>query len=152
MSLRSPGHVPISQAPGTAVTTVAVGGAQSLSSGSTTRITSTSLQVGTYLVWGTVDYAMTGVTITNPFQCGISNSPISMLGQSGNAGNPNISADPNNILPINPVVASSTMTQTCGPVIVTITANTNVYLNAVAQFSAGTVSAYGSLYTLQINI
>jgi hypothetical protein len=149
MTLRAVGHTPISSAPGTGVTTVNSGGAVSLSSGSAQRVTSASLQPGVYLVWGIVDYQMTAAVISDPFQCGISNSPISFLGQVGNA---NISADPNNILPITPDVSSAVMTQACGPVIVTLASGSNIYLNAVAQFSAGTISAYGTLYAVQINL
>ena len=146
MTLRSTSAIPLS-----AVTdhlTVPVGSAVSLSSGSVTRVTNISLAVGTWLVWGIVDLALNAATITS-LQAGLSNSPISFVGQSGGGG---IGPDAN-VVPaaLPPATTTATIILPIAQVIVTLASGSNVYLNVQAAISAGTVSAYGTLYYQQIS-
>jgi hypothetical protein len=155
MSLRASGHTPLSAAGGTGSTTVASGGAVSLTTATVSNITSKVLQPGTYLVWGFIDYQLISATVAS-FEMGVSNSISSFLGQ---AGNTNFSPDPNSLLQVaNGTLGSNLQTLDSGPIIVTVAdvfhggGPLTVYLNALANFSAGTISAYGTLYSLQINL
>jgi hypothetical protein len=149
MALKSQSHTPISSAAGTGSTTVASSGSVGLTNNTVANVTSKVLQPGVYLAWGTVDYQLTSSTVAS-FECGISNSASTFLTQAGNA---NFGPDPNALLQVaNGTLGTNLQTLQVGPVIVTVTTALTVYLDALATFSAGSISAYGSLYTLQISL
>jgi hypothetical protein len=139
--IKSPGNsVPASLTAGISQTTVATPGT-SLTTATTANVTSKSLTAGTYLVWGIVDFALTGVTATE-FRAGVSVTSATLAGQAGGSG---MGPDPTAILPITPAITTDTLNDTAGPTILTIAATTTLYLVAQATFSAGTVTAYGTL-------
>jgi hypothetical protein len=146
MTLRSTSAIPLSAV--TNNTTVPSGSAVALSSSSVTRVTNASLAAGTWLVWGVVDLALNAATITT-LQAGLSNSPISFVGQGGGGG---IGPDANTIPAALPAATTTaTVILQIAPVIVTLASAANVYLNVMASISAGTVGAYGTLYYQQIS-
>jgi hypothetical protein len=139
--IKSPGNsVPASLTAGISQTTVATPGA-TLTTTITSNVTSKSLAAGTYLVWGIVDFAMTAATATE-FRAGISVTSATLAGQAGGSG---VGPDPTAVLPITPAITTDTLNDTAGPTIVTLAATTTVYLVAQATFSAGAVTAYGTL-------
>jgi hypothetical protein len=130
---------------GLAQTTVATPGA-TLSTTVTSNVASKSLGPGTYLIWGIVDFALTTVTATE-FRCGVSVTSATLQGQAGGSG---MGPDPNSVYPVSPAVATDTLNDIAGPTVVTLAVTTTVYLVAQATFSAGTVTAYGTLNTMQV--
>ncbi len=141
MTVKSPGYAnPATLTAGISQTTVATPGA-SLTTATAANVTSKSLTAGTYLVWGIVDFALTGVTATE-FRAGISATSATLPTQPGGSG---IGPDPLAILPITPAITTDVLNDTAGPTIVTLAATTTIYLVAQATFSAGTVTAYGTL-------
>jgi hypothetical protein len=139
--IKSPGYAsPASLTGGISQTTVATPGA-TLSTTVSSNVTSKSLTAGTYLVWGIVDFALTGATATE-FRVGVSATSATLAGQAGGSG---IGPDPTAILPITPAITTDILNDTAGPTIVTLAATTTIYLVAQATFSAGTVTAYGTL-------
>lgn len=128
--------------------TVASGAAVSLTTATPANITSISLGIGTYLIWGTGDYTLASATATE-FRLGLSATTNTLPTQAGGSG---IGTDPLNVSIANTSVLSDTQTLIAGPTTFTIAATTTLYLVAQATFSAGTVSAYGTLFALQINL
>jgi hypothetical protein len=130
--------------------TVASGSAVSLAiSGTSYNVTSKSLTAGTYLIWGTIDYSLSSATVTS-FNSGLSASSATLPTQAGGSG---VGTDPLSIMPISPgTTVSVVYTESVGPTTFTIAATTTLYLVANATYSAGSVSAYGSLWAMQINL
>jgi hypothetical protein len=127
-------------------TTVATPGT-ALTTATTANVTSKSLAAGTYLVWGVVDFLATTATMTD-LQCGIGVATGVLLGQAGGSG---VGPDPNGNAPFNTTAATTeTAIVACGPTIVTLASTTTIFLNAQATFSAGTVSAFGTLNAIQL--
>lgn len=128
-------------------TTVASPGT-ALTTGVTANVTSKALGIGTYLVWGVIDFLCTTATVTN-LQGGIGSATAVLLGQPGGGG---VGPDPNvNIGAIStPATTTETISITSGPTIVTLAGAASVFLNAQATFSAGTVSAFGTLSIVQL--
>jgi hypothetical protein len=144
--LRAVGQYPLSSLYNTA--TVASGAAVALTTVTSANVTSKSLAAGTYLVWGIVDFTLTGVTATE-FRCGPSVATGTLPTQAGGAG---LGTDALNISPLTPAITTDTVVLIGGPTLLTIAATTTLFLVAQATFSAGTVSAYGTLNALQLNI
>ena len=144
---RAAGVVPLSK--NTTQTTVASGSAVTLTTSATSyNVTSISLAAGTWLVWGVVDFSESSATVTLE-QAGISATTATLPTQAGGSG---VGPDPLSTQ----VMATSAATQTdqlhIGPTIVTLAATTTIYLVANATFSAGSMSAYGTLTTMKINL
>lgn len=127
--------------------TVPVGSEVSVAStGNTYNVASLSLAPGTYLLWGTVDFALAAATTTKQ-QLGISLTSATLAGQTASGGlGPDATVTNQIVL----TTSTSTLNDTVGPVSLTLTATTTVYLVASAAFSAGAVSVYGTLYCLQL--
>jgi hypothetical protein len=140
------GFQPASLTAGVSQTTVATPGTSMTISTTVYNVTSKSLAAGTYLVWGIVDFALTGLSATS-FSCGIGVANNAFLGQAGGSG---VGPDPNSVNDYITTVFSGALNVDCGPTIVTLAATTTIYLNASAAFTAGTVTAFGTLSTLLI--
>jgi hypothetical protein len=144
--LRAVGQYPLSALYNTV--TVAVGSAVSLTTATPANITSKSLVAGTYLVWGIVDFNLTAVTATE-FRCGPSLTTGTLPTQPGGAG---LGTDALDILPLAPAVTTDVMVLMGGPTLLILAATTTLFLVAQATFSAGTVTGFGTLNALQINV
>jgi hypothetical protein len=142
----SGGFQPASLTAGVSQTTVATPGTTLTTTATVYNVASKSLVAGTYLVWGVVDFALTGMTATL-FEAGIAIANNAFLGQAGGSG---IGPDPNATLPFVTTVLTGTVNVDCGPTIVTLSATTTIYLNALATFSAGSATAYGTLSAVLI--
>jgi hypothetical protein len=121
--------------PGTALTTV-----------TPANVTSKSLTAGTYLIWGNVDFLLTAATTTE-FRAGLSVVSATLPTQAGGAG---VGPDPLAILPLVTTLLSDTVTDLAGPTIFTIASTTTLYLVAQATFSAGSMTAFGTLTAVLI--
>jgi hypothetical protein len=117
-----------------------------LTTATSANVTSQSLTSGTYLVWGIVDFALTGAT-TSEFRAGISVVSATLPTQPGGAG---IGPDGLSVLPLVTTLLSDVLTDQAGPTIVTLAATTTVFLVAQATFSAGTMTAFGTLSAVQL--
>jgi hypothetical protein len=134
-----------SLATGATQTTVASPGA-ALTTATPINVTSKSFTAGTYLMWGIVDFALTAATTTE-FRMGLSVVSATLPTQAGGAG---IGSDALAILPLVTTTLTDTLTDQAGPTIVTLGSTTTVFLVAQATFSAGTMTAYGTLTALLI--
>jgi hypothetical protein len=145
LGVLTPASLPAALSAGITQTTVATPGT-ALSTATPANVASKLLQPGTYLVWGAVDYLLTGATCSE-FRNGISVASATLPTQAGGAG---VGPDPLSILPLVTTALSDTVTDGCGPTIVTLAVATTVYLVAQATFSAGTVSAFGTLNAMLV--
>jgi len=143
---RAAGVVPLSGLYNT--TTVASGSAVALTTGTTANIASKSLAPGTYLVWGIGDFTLAAATATL-LQAALSVASATLPTQAGGSG---LGTDPLGVEILNTTTLSATQSVTAGPTTLTIAATTTLYLVAQATFSAGTVSGYGTLNAIQINV
>jgi hypothetical protein len=125
---------------------VSSGSGVTLTSGVDTNVLQQLVQPGTYLVWGQVNYAMTAATMTQ-FETGLSLDSAKMSTQAGGGG---LGTDPVITTPLMFSLLTDTMSQQCGPTVLTLTAAATLYLVAEATFSMGTVSASGTLSALLI--
>jgi hypothetical protein len=134
-----------SLAAGATQTTVATPGA-ALTTATPANVTSKSLAAGTYLVWGVIDFALTGAT-TSEFRGGLSVVSATLPTQAGGSG---IGPDGLAVLPLVTTLLSDVLTDNVGPTIVTLGSTTTVFLVAQASFSAGSMTAFGTLSALLI--
>jgi hypothetical protein len=144
--LRAVGQYPLSALYNTV--TVAAGSAVSLTTVTTANVTSKSLTAGTYLIWGQVDFTMTGATST-VLQAGLSVTSATLPTQAGGSG---VGTDPLAIFESFATTLTGTQCIDCGPTLLTIASTTTLFLVTQATFSAGTIAAYGTLNALQLNI
>jgi len=121
--------------------TVASGSAISLSNATGANITSISLTAGDWDVSGQVDFVMTGATSTLQ-QMGISLTTNTLPSQPGGSG---LGTDPLRSSLLQTTTITGTMDLSAGPVRVSLSATTTVYLVAQVAFSAGTVTGYGTI-------
>lgn len=122
--------------------TVATASSVSLSSGTAKDVTTLDLTPGDWDVWGQVDRNWSGTTATI-VSTGISLTADTMPTQPGGSG---IGTDP---LQTDTATFGTTLTgiksQRCGPVRVSISVATTLHLVAKDTFSAGTVTAFGTI-------
>lgn len=104
-------------------------------------VTSIFLTAGDWDVSASCDFTVTAGTVTALYG-GITNIPGTLIGQPGNAV---VSADPTAYFPPLIVTTSAQYGLCTKSVRVTLSAATSIYLVANALFSAGTVSAYGTI-------
>ena len=104
-------------------------------------IATISLTAGDWDVWSVIDYLYTGATVTD-IRGGPSPTTNVLPTQAGGSGfgTDGLAIDPSNFVTI-----SDTQTLDSGPIRVSIAATTSVFLVAQASFSAGTVSAFGTV-------
>lgn len=122
--------------------TVVTASAVSLSSGTAADVATLELTAGDWEVWGQVDRNWSGTTATIVSTC-ISDTADTMSTQPGGSG---IGTDP---LATDTATFGTTLTgiksQRCGPVRVTLSETTTLHLVAKDTFSAGTVTAFGTI-------
>jgi hypothetical protein len=117
-----------------------------LTTGTPANITAKALAAGTWLVWGAVDFALTSAT-TSEFRTGISTTSATLPTQPGGAG---VGPDALSVLPLVTTLLSDVLTDGAGPTIVTLASPTTVFLVAQAAFSAGSMTAFGTLSAIQL--
>jgi hypothetical protein len=105
------------------------------------NVTSISLTAGDWDVASVIDFLYTGATVTD-IRGGPSLTTATLPTQAGGSG---LGTDALAIDPSNFVTVGDTQTLDSGPVRVLISATTTVFLVAQATFSAGTVSAFGTI-------
>ena len=117
-----------------ASTTLAVGSAVSLTSGTAKTVTSISLSAGDWDVTGVVDFHPGSTTTTTYFQGGISTNNNGLGSQDSYFSDPYAIA-----------TTSVDISEAVPVVRISITAVTTVYLVAKAGFGTSTLSAYGTI-------
>lgn len=121
--------------------TVVAGSAVSLTTATSANVTSISLTAGDWDISSFVDYVLTGATATL-LQSGASLTTAVLPTQAGGSGlgTDALATDPNV-----KTTLTGTEQQDGGPVRLSISATTTVFLVAQATFSVGTVTAYGTI-------
>lgn len=124
-------------------TTVAAGSATSLTTATPKTITSVTLGVGTWRVYGYVDYVLAGATTTLT-QAGFATTTNSFTNT--------LQAQDTSLIAANSLTtATGTLTSATPFLQFTVASGTQqVFLVAQQTFSAGTVTAYGTLFSQQI--
>lgn len=117
-----------------------------LASLTTANVVSQALSAGIYLIWGQVNFALMVATATQT-QAGLSLASATLPGQAGGNG---LGPDPLQFSPMTLTLLTDTVSQQCGPTILTLAAATTVYLVARATFSIGAVTAYGTLTAIPV--
>lgn len=122
---------------------IAAGSATSLTTATTKTITSLTLGVGIWRVYGYVDYVLAGAT-TTVFQHGFATTTNTFT-------NTLQAQDTNTTVESGFTTATQTVTGQPTPFQqITVASGTQqVFMVANATFSAGTVTAYGSMFALQ---
>lgn len=122
---------------------VALANAVSLSTGAAKNVTSLALTQGVWDVTGIVDLNPAASTTVTLLEAGVSLTSNALASQAGGSGlgtDPNSSwAQPSAAPGANPINLE------VGPVRLTLTAPTTVYLVAQATFATSTLSAFGTL-------
>lgn len=107
-----------------------------------------SLNAGTYLVWGCLDFQLNGLSASD-FRGGLSLTSNTLPPQTGGGG---LSPDPLMILPLAVSLLTSVVAQQCGPVFLTLNAPATLYLVGQSTFTLGSLTAFGSLYALEMDL
>lgn len=121
--------------------TLASGSAISLTTATTANLTSMTLPPGTYLVWATADFNLTAASTTVQ-EVGISLTSATLPSQAGGSG---LGPDPLAINRIPLTTVTGVLNDIVAPTTLVLTATTTVYLVVQATFSAGTITAYGTM-------
>lgn len=120
--------------------TVPVGSAVALTTATSANVTSVSLTAGDWDIWGVIDYALSAAS-SSIQQAGLSLVSATLAGQAGGSG---LGPDPNDISPFSTTTVTGTLSLAPLTTLL-ISATTTLFLVANATFSAGTISAYGTL-------
>lgn len=121
--------------------TLASGAAIVLGNGAPSNVVSVNLTAGDWDVSSTVDFNNAGATSTD-FRSGISLATGTLPTQPGGAG---LGTDALAVIPLILTLITDVFTQSVSPVRLSIAATTQVFLVAQSSFSAGAISAYGTL-------
>lgn len=125
---------------------IPVGSAVPLTTATPANVTSVVLTAGNWWIYGQVDYLLAAATATS-FQTGSSQNSATFAAQGGGGGNPPESFT---VSPFSFAASSVTISLPAGKPGYQITGSgLTVYLLAQATFSAGAVSAYGTITALR---
>jgi hypothetical protein len=122
--------------------TVAVGSAVALTTATPANVTSISLTAGDWDVDAQVDHNAAATTSITLLQIGISATSATLPTQAGGSG---IGTDPLAIWRQAAAVPGGVLTTRVGPVRVSLSATTTIFLVAQDTFTVSTMSAYGTL-------
>lgn len=120
----------------------------SLTTNTPANVISKNLTVGWWKISGVVNYALSSATATN-FTCGTSTTSATLPTQPGNQA---IGSDGLVSTPLMTTLLSDTYSQILAPVLVKITVTTTVFLIGKATFSAGAVTAYGTMRAERVQV
>jgi hypothetical protein len=128
----------------------------SLSNGTPANVTSLSLSAGAWLVWGFIDAALTGATLTSLI-ASLSLTSGALSSQAGSnvpASGARLLAEPIAQLLASLTTVSGVQSQDVGPTTLLVNPGqtATLYLCAQAGFSAGAVAVYGSLFGLALQL
>jgi len=121
--------------PGTTLTTATVA-----------NVTSASLPAGAFLVWGQVDFGLTGATLSE-VRASLSLTSATMATQPGGSG---LGPDPLTVFATLLTLLTDTISIQCGPTLLSLSAPATLYLCASSAFTVGTITAFGTLSALQL--
>ncbi len=121
-----------------ATATIVSGSAVSLTTATPTDVTSVSLTAGDWEVWGVVDYILSSVTATD-FKHGSHSTSATFGGQDTFIN-----------LPFITTVLSDTLGVVIPRTRYSLSGTTTIYLVAQGTFSAGTLTAYGSIFARRV--
>lgn len=119
----------------------------SLSSGAAANVVSQALNAGTYLIWGVVDFALSGLTASS-FTAGLSLTSATLPTQPGGAG---LGPDPLANLPLALSLITTTVVVSTPPTILTLAAAATLYLVARSNFTLGSLTAFGTMSIIQLS-
>lgn len=124
-------------------TTVAAAGAIAAALSTVSKnVTSVSLTAGDWMVTGTCDIVMTGLTMSIN-QCGLGTTTDTLATQAGGSG---IGTDPLSIITATNGTTLTGTTSSSAPVTrVSLSATTTIYLVANLTYSAGSATQYGTI-------
>ena len=125
--------------------TVASGSATALTTATPKTVTSISVTPGDWDIWGVVDFTATGATVAAGalWEAGLSLTTNTFASQAGGSG---LGTDPNTV-PFMGAITTTAFVMSAEPATtLLISATTTLFLVAEATFTAGTVSAYGSIF------
>ena len=125
--------------------TLAAGAAVALTAAASKDVLTLALTKGNWTVTSVVDFALSGATASS-FKSGLSVTQDTLPTQAGGSG---IGTDALASLPLTTTTATDTLTQ-LSQTTVSVAADTTVHLVGLAAFSAGTVSAYGTIRAQRI--
>lgn len=121
--------------------TVAVGSAVSLTTATAADVTTLALTAGDWDISATIDHALAAAS-TTVISSGISLTSNTMPTQPGGSG---LGTDPLSVQSVVLTTNTGTYSQDIQPVRLSIAATTTVHLVAKDTFSAGAVTAYGTI-------
>jgi hypothetical protein len=124
-------------------TTVAAASAIAAANSTVSKnVTSVSLTAGDWMVTGTCDIVMTGLTMSVN-QCGLGTTTDTLASQAGGSG---IGTDPLSIITATNGTTLTGTTSSSAPMTrVSIAATTTIYLVANLTYSAGSATQYGTI-------
>lgn len=122
--------------------TVAVGAAVALTTATTTNVTSISLTAGDWDLSGQVDFNPGATTSITVLQGGVSLTTATLAGQAGGAG---LGTDPTLVITQPAAVPVGQVHIQAGPVRLSISATTTVFLVAQGTFTVSTLAAFGTI-------
>ena len=126
--------------------------AVALTTATPANVASVVLSPGNYLVWGVVDAALAGATLTG-LTAALSLTSATLSTQNGsNVAGARLYPDPIAQAVKNLVTATGTESLAVGPTVAQVPPGQTPTLYLVAQgaFSAGTVAAFGSIFALPL--
>lgn len=113
---------------------ILVGSAVSLTTATSANITSISLTAGDWDVEGMVIFNPNALTTTTSLQMGISQTSATL---------PTLGAENNSNINTQSFSAGLSQSLSCGPMRISLSATTTIYLVAQAAFAINTMSGYG---------
>lgn len=122
--------------------TIAVGSVVSLSTGSPSNVTSISLTAGDWDISAQIDFNIGAITSITQLVTAISLSTGALSTQAGGAG---LGTDPVNIYNTAAMVPTANISLDAGPVRLSVSATTTVFLVASAAFTVSTCGAFGTI-------
>lgn len=122
--------------------TVGSGSAVSLTSPNASNLTSVSLTAGDWDVSCTADHNLAGTTTLTVMQTGVSLTSATIAAQTGGSG---LDTDPTSIWRQASAAPGGLVTQSVGPVRVSVASTTTVYCVAQDTFATSTDAVYGTL-------
>lgn len=127
--------------------TVASGSAVSLTTATSANVTSISLTAGDWDVSGQVVHNAAATTSITLLQIGISAASATLPTQAGGSG---IGTDPLSMWRQAAGVPAGALTTSVGPVRVSLSGTTTIYLVAADTFTVSTMTAYGTIRARRI--
>lgn len=121
---------------------IASGAAVALTTGVTANVTSISLTAGDWDVTAQVDHLLGATTSITQLNAGISLATGTLAAQAGGSG---LGTDPTSTESFAAMIPTANISQAVGPVRISLSVTTTVYLVAQDAFTVSTASAFGTI-------